>query len=47
MNTNPNLTEPDAAQLAVLYALVVAGVQRGISILSELLLSAILYPKQQ
>ncbi|MDR1268495.1 MAG: lysylphosphatidylglycerol synthase domain-containing protein [Planctomycetaceae bacterium] len=47
MNTNPNLTKPDAAQLAVLYALVVAGVQRGISILSELFLSAILYHNKQ
>ncbi|MDR0336566.1 MAG: flippase-like domain-containing protein [Planctomycetaceae bacterium] len=42
-NTDSNLSESDAAQLAVLYALVIAGLQRGISILTELFVSAILY----
>ncbi|MDR2706697.1 MAG: lysylphosphatidylglycerol synthase domain-containing protein [Planctomycetaceae bacterium] len=42
MNANSGLTEPDAVELAVLYAYVVAGVQRGISIISELVISAIL-----
>jgi uncharacterized membrane protein YbhN (UPF0104 family) len=42
-NANPSLTEPDVAKLAALYALVIAGVQRVISILSELLVSAILF----
>ncbi|MDR2754772.1 MAG: lysylphosphatidylglycerol synthase domain-containing protein [Planctomycetaceae bacterium] len=43
MNADSELTKTDAAELAVLYALVIAGVQRGISILSELFISAILY----
>jgi uncharacterized membrane protein YbhN (UPF0104 family) len=42
-NADPNLAEPDAVQLAILYALVIAGVQRGISIFCELFLSAILW----
>ncbi|MDR1964091.1 MAG: flippase-like domain-containing protein [Planctomycetaceae bacterium] len=45
MRSDPGLAEPDAAKLAALYALVVAGVQRGISILSELAVSAILCRK--
>ncbi|MDR3196559.1 MAG: flippase-like domain-containing protein [Planctomycetaceae bacterium] len=46
MNTDPELTPTDAAELAVLYALVIAGVQRGISIVSELLISAIFWCKR-
>jgi hypothetical protein len=42
MNADSGLTEPDAEKLAVVYALVVAGVQRGISIIAELVISAIL-----
>jgi uncharacterized membrane protein YbhN (UPF0104 family) len=47
MNTKPELSQADISELAVLYALVIAGVQRAISIFSELLISAILCRKQQ
>ncbi|MDR0610527.1 MAG: lysylphosphatidylglycerol synthase domain-containing protein [Planctomycetaceae bacterium] len=47
MKADSGLTEPDAEKLAVLYALVVAGVQRGISIIAELVISAILWRSRQ
>jgi uncharacterized membrane protein YbhN (UPF0104 family) len=44
-NADPALTNSDAAQIAALYALVIAGVQRGISILSELTVATLLHRK--